>query len=98
VSKLILQADHIPHAELFVSPVESHLLWFSSYNPVFEEKMRAFLQASWTGTGAGVKSLQIPCMMQGNVLAAEVKQDGMVGTVVTFGTDISAFQRSGHRV
>ena len=39
-------ADHIPNAELFVSPAESHLLWFSSYNAAIEEKMRAFLQAS----------------------------------------------------
>jgi pimeloyl-ACP methyl ester carboxylesterase len=39
-------ADHIPNAELFVSPAESHLLWFSSYNPAIEEKMCAFLQAS----------------------------------------------------
>jgi pimeloyl-ACP methyl ester carboxylesterase len=39
-------ADHIPNAELYVSPAESHLLWFSSYNAAIEEKMRAFLQAS----------------------------------------------------
>jgi pimeloyl-ACP methyl ester carboxylesterase len=39
-------ADHIPNAELFVSPTESHLLWFSSYNAAIEEKMRAFLQDS----------------------------------------------------
>ncbi len=39
-------ADHIPNAELFVSPAESHLLWFSSYNAAIEEKMHAFLQAS----------------------------------------------------
>jgi len=39
-------ADHLPNAELFVSPAESHLLWFSSYNAAIEEKMRAFLQAS----------------------------------------------------
>ena len=39
-------ADHIPNAELFVSPAESHLLWFSSYNAAIEEKMRAFLQAT----------------------------------------------------
>ena len=39
-------ADHIPDAELFVSPAESHLLWFSSYNATIEEKMRAFLQVS----------------------------------------------------
>ncbi|MFL5664094.1 MAG: alpha/beta fold hydrolase [Ktedonobacteraceae bacterium] len=25
-------ADHIAHAELFLSPAESHLLWFSSYD------------------------------------------------------------------
>lgn len=37
-------ADHIPNAELFVSPAESHLLWFSSYNAAIEEKMRVFLQ------------------------------------------------------
>jgi pimeloyl-ACP methyl ester carboxylesterase len=39
-------ADHIPHAELFLSPAESHLLWFSAYNAAIEEKMWAFLQAS----------------------------------------------------
>src|SRR2546425_3681341 len=39
-------ADHLPNAELFVSPAESHLLWFSSYNAAIEEKMRAFLQAA----------------------------------------------------
>ena len=39
-------ADHVPNAELFVSPAESHLLWFSSYNAAIEEKMGAFLQAS----------------------------------------------------
>jgi pimeloyl-ACP methyl ester carboxylesterase len=38
-------ADHIADAELFVSPAESHLLWFSSYNAAIEEKMRAFLTA-----------------------------------------------------
>jgi pimeloyl-ACP methyl ester carboxylesterase len=38
-------ADHIPNAELFVSPAESHLLWFSDYNAAIEEKMRAFLQS-----------------------------------------------------
>ncbi len=36
-------ADHIPHAELFTSPAESHLMWFSSYNAAIEEKMRLFL-------------------------------------------------------
>jgi pimeloyl-ACP methyl ester carboxylesterase len=37
-------ADHIPNAELFVVPAESHLLWFSTYNAVVEAKMRAFLK------------------------------------------------------
>jgi pimeloyl-ACP methyl ester carboxylesterase len=37
-------ADHIRNADLFVSPAESHLLWFSSYNAGIEEKMRTFLQ------------------------------------------------------
>lgn len=37
--------DHIPKAELFVSPAESHLLWFSPYNPDIEKKMHEFLQA-----------------------------------------------------
>ena len=32
-------------------------------------------------------------MMQWNVLAAEVKDDGMVGTVETFGTDIFGIQK-----
>jgi pimeloyl-ACP methyl ester carboxylesterase len=36
-------SDHIPHVELVVSPAESHLMWFSSYNAAIEEKMRAFL-------------------------------------------------------
>jgi pimeloyl-ACP methyl ester carboxylesterase len=39
-------ADQIPHAELFISPAESHLLWFSAYNAAIEEKPRAFLQDS----------------------------------------------------
>jgi len=39
-------ADHIPNADLFVIPAESHLLWFSSYNEIIEEKMRAFLLTS----------------------------------------------------
>jgi pimeloyl-ACP methyl ester carboxylesterase len=38
-------ADHIPDAELFVCPAESHLLWFSSFNADVEEKMRSFLRA-----------------------------------------------------
>jgi pimeloyl-ACP methyl ester carboxylesterase len=38
-------ADHIPHAELFVSPAESHLLWFSAFNTATEAKMRDFLAA-----------------------------------------------------
>ena len=37
-------ADHIRGADLFISPAESHLLWFSSYNTAIEGKMRAFLQ------------------------------------------------------
>lgn len=36
-------ADHIPNAELFLSPAESHLMWFSAYNAAIETKMRAFL-------------------------------------------------------
>lgn len=39
-------ADHIPQAELFSIPAESHLLWFSAYNALVEEKMRAFLRAT----------------------------------------------------
>jgi pimeloyl-ACP methyl ester carboxylesterase len=38
-------ADHIPDAELFLSPAESHLLWYSAYNSAIEMKMRAFLIA-----------------------------------------------------
>jgi len=38
-------ADHIPDAELFVCPAESHLFWFSSFNTDVEEKMRSFLRA-----------------------------------------------------
>jgi len=43
-------ADHIAQAELFVIPAESHLLWFSAYNAVVEEKMHAFLLSA---PGAG---------------------------------------------
>jgi hypothetical protein len=42
-------------------------------------------RGSRTSAGAGVESLQIPCMMRGNFRAAEVKHDGMVGTVGTLG-------------
>ena len=38
-------ADHIPNAELFICPAESHLLWFSDYNAAVEDKMQAFLTA-----------------------------------------------------
>jgi pimeloyl-ACP methyl ester carboxylesterase len=38
-------ADHIAHAELFLSPAESHLLWFSCYDEEIQAKMRAFLQS-----------------------------------------------------
>jgi pimeloyl-ACP methyl ester carboxylesterase len=38
-------ADNIPNAELFISPAESHLMWFSSYNDAIEAKMLAFLQS-----------------------------------------------------
>lgn len=37
-------ADHILNAQLFVSPAESHLLWFSPYNAGIEKEMEAFLQ------------------------------------------------------
>ncbi|MEO8606264.1 MAG: alpha/beta hydrolase [Chloroflexota bacterium] len=43
-------ADHIPNAEFFVSPAESHLMWFSAYNAAIEAKMRAFLQDSGTAS------------------------------------------------
>ncbi len=39
-------ADHIPNADLFVVPAESHLIWFSTYNAAVEAKMGAFLQTS----------------------------------------------------
>ncbi len=39
-------ADHIPNADLFVIPAESHLMWFSTYNEIIEEKMCAFLLTS----------------------------------------------------
>ncbi|MGZ3673748.1 MAG: alpha/beta fold hydrolase [Ktedonobacterales bacterium] len=39
-------ADHIPNADLFVVPAESHLMWFSSYSRAIEERMRVFLLAS----------------------------------------------------
>jgi pimeloyl-ACP methyl ester carboxylesterase len=38
-------ADHIPNADLFISPAESHLMWFSFYNAAIEDKMNAFLQS-----------------------------------------------------
>jgi pimeloyl-ACP methyl ester carboxylesterase len=38
-------ADNIPNAELFISPAESHLLWFSRHNDAVETKMRVFLSA-----------------------------------------------------
>ena len=37
--------ERIPKAQLFVSPAESHLLWFSSYNEAIEKKMAEFLDA-----------------------------------------------------
>ncbi len=37
-------ATHIPNAELYVSPAESHLMWFSKHNAAIEAKMDAFLQ------------------------------------------------------
>lgn len=43
-------AERIPKAQLFVSPAESHLLWYSSYNKGIEEKMTEFLETE-TGTG-----------------------------------------------
>ncbi len=43
-SHAMYAADHIPSAKLFVSPAESHLLWFSEHNAAVEERMRAFLQ------------------------------------------------------
>ena len=51
------------------------------------------MRGPWISAGAGVESLQISCMMQWNVLAAEVKDDGMVGTVATLGTDIFGIQK-----
>lgn len=44
-SHALFAAHHIPHAELFVSPAESHLLWFSSYNDEIEAKMQEFLSS-----------------------------------------------------
>lgn len=38
-------ADYIPNAALFISPAESHLLWFSSCNDAIENKMLEFLQS-----------------------------------------------------
>lgn len=37
-------AERIPKAQLFVSPAESHLLWFSAYNEAIEKKMAEFLE------------------------------------------------------
>lgn len=36
-------AERILNAQLFVSPAESHLLWFSAYNEAIEKKMTEFL-------------------------------------------------------
>ncbi len=44
-SHAMYAADHIAHAELFLSPAESHLFWFSSYDDEIQAKMRAFLQS-----------------------------------------------------
>lgn len=41
----IYAAEHIANAELFLSPAESHLLWFSKYYEAIQTKMREFLQA-----------------------------------------------------
>jgi pimeloyl-ACP methyl ester carboxylesterase len=38
-------ADHIPNAELFLSPAESHLFWFSPHDPEIRAKMQEFLQS-----------------------------------------------------
>ena len=38
--------ERIPHAQLFVSPAESHLLWFSEYNQAIEQKMEQFLETN----------------------------------------------------
>lgn len=46
ISHATYAADHIPNAELFISPAESHLMWFSPYNTAIEAKMRSFLHAS----------------------------------------------------
>ncbi len=46
ISHATYAADHIPKADLFVIPAESHLMWFSSYNEIIEEKMRTFLLTS----------------------------------------------------
>ena len=46
ISHATSAADHIPKADLFVIPAESHLMWFSSYNEIIEEKMRTFLLTS----------------------------------------------------
>ncbi|HEY4386824.1 MAG TPA: alpha/beta hydrolase [Ktedonobacteraceae bacterium] len=43
-SHAIFALDHIPHAELFVSQAQSHLLWFSSYNDEIEAKMQEFFE------------------------------------------------------
>ncbi len=40
-------ADRIVNSELFVSPAESHLLWFSRYNAAIEQQMLTFLQLNY---------------------------------------------------
>lgn len=46
VSHANYAADHISNAELFITPAESHLMWFSMFNACIEDKMRMFLQNS----------------------------------------------------
>ncbi|WP_237446717.1 alpha/beta fold hydrolase [Shimazuella alba] len=37
-------AKHIPHAELFLSDAESHLIWFSDHHKIIKEKVVQFLK------------------------------------------------------
>jgi pimeloyl-ACP methyl ester carboxylesterase len=41
----VFARDHLPRAELFLSPAESHLLWFSPHDEEIRAKMQAFLRS-----------------------------------------------------
>ncbi|HVU71022.1 MAG TPA: alpha/beta hydrolase [Ktedonobacteraceae bacterium] len=38
-------AEHIPHAQLYITPAESHLMWFSDHDKAIQTTMQTFLHA-----------------------------------------------------